>query len=175
MPIINEQLDPGPVISLWNPWAMLWALGEKKFETRHWELPARFIGQTVYIHAATRWTGSEKDYCKSPEFREAFLRHPEIVGDRTEDQTGVTYRKVDVGSSLIWLPFGCLLGSVKLTGCVRTQNLSWDQLGAKEAAFGNHEHGRFAWIGEDHQVLPRFIPLVGRQGFFKFKPEVVNG
>lgn len=163
------------VISLWQPWAMLWALSEKKFETRHWQLPARFIGQTVYIHAATRWTGEEKEYCKYQEFREAFLRHPGIVGDRTEDQTGVTYRKVDVGTSLIWLPFGCLIGTVKLTGCVRTEELTGREVSAKELAFGNYESGRFAWIGEEHRILPRFVPMVGRQGFFKFNPGVVNG
>lgn len=164
------------VISLWQPWAMLLALGEKKFETRHWQLPARFIGQTIYIHAATRWTAEEKEYCKILDFREAFRRHPEIVGYEVEDQIGVTYRKVYLGGdNFATLPFGCLVGTVKLTACVRTEDLTGREVSAKELAFGNYEPGRFAWIGEEHQVLPRFIPMVGRQGFFKYTPGVTNG
>lgn len=164
------------VISLWQPWAMLWALGEKKFETRHWSFPASMAGETVYIHAAQRWTASEKDYCKDPEFREALLRHPEVVGYDVEDQVGITYRKVHLGGdNFATLPFGCIIGEVDLVACVLTQELTGREVSAKELAFGNYEPGRFAWIGEGHQVLPRFIPLVGRQGFFKYKPEVVNG
>lgn len=40
-------------ISIWQPWAMLWALQIKKFETRTWAFPAGYSGP-VAVHAAKK-------------------------------------------------------------------------------------------------------------------------
>jgi hypothetical protein len=172
---MNETLFPDdqvqPVLSLWNPWAILFALGEKKFETRHWPLPKRFIGKTVLIHAAQRWTLSEKEYCKNSYFREALQRHPEVVGYDIEQQVGVAYRKVHLGygDNFVTLPFGCLIGAVRFLGSVKTENLTGRDVTAQEVAFGNYEPGRFAWIAEEHRVIKPFVACVGRQGFFNYR------
>lgn len=176
-----KEKAPKYCLSLWQPWAMLWALGEKQFETRHWDLPESMIGQEVFIHAAQRWTESERWLCSMPIFREAFLRHSEIVGENVDDQIGVTYRMVDVGQGqYIKFPFGCLVGRVRLVRSVSTNapqsffNLTANP--AKERAFGNYDPDRFAWIGEKHKVLPQFIPLIGNQRFFRapVQPEALE-
>lgn len=163
---------PKYCLSLWQPWAMLWALGEKMIETRHWELPPSMVGREIYIHAATRWTGQEKEICRSQIFREAFARHLDLLGCETQDQIGVTYRHVSLGDGYyIKLPFGCLIGTVQLVNSIPTTGpasyFSSVKHPAKERAFGNYEPGRFAWIGKNHKLLPSFVPVIGHQRFFK--------
>lgn len=47
------------VLSLWNPWAYLMALGKKQVETRHWTTSYRGL---VAIHATRSWTSYEYHY-----------------------------------------------------------------------------------------------------------------
>ena len=167
----KEKL-PKYCLSLWQPWATLWALGEKVIETRHWDLPPSMVGQTIYIHAAMRWTTEQKELCRFQMFREAFGRHPDKLRTTLQDQIGVTYREVQISEAeWIKLPFGCLIGSVRLVRSVTTDSpqsfFNVVPVPAKERAFGNYEPGRFAWIGENHKLLPSFIPVIGHQRFFK--------
>lgn len=47
------------LISLWEPWASLMAIGAKKIETRSWATSYR---GWLAIHAAKRWTAAERDF-----------------------------------------------------------------------------------------------------------------
>lgn len=164
------------VISLWQPWSMLWALGEKINETRHWQIPARYRNSTIYIHAAQKWNGELAEYCQMRYFKEAFLRHLDIVGEDVPDQIGVTYRMVRVApGQYIKLPFGAVIGKVDVVTGIPTdhhRNYLAVDIREKEVAFGDYSPGRYAWVGGGHQVLPSYIPLKGAQGFFTYTPEV---
>lgn len=60
-------------ISLWQPWASLMALGEKKIETRHWQI--RHTGP-IAIHAAKKLVRID-----DPHFYDALNRHGLLYGD----------------------------------------------------------------------------------------------
>ena len=157
-------------ISLWHPWAMLWALGEKICETRHWPFPYKLVGQTIYIHAAQKWNGELADLCTTPEFRSAFLRHLDVVGDHVAELPGVTYRRVKLGDIWIKLPMGAIIGQVRLLADLDAPeklNQFPETERRKESKFGDFSAGRHAWVGSEHRVLAP-IPYIGRQGFFFF-------
>lgn len=42
------------VITVWQPWASLIAIGAKPYEFRSWKPPASLIGRRIAIHAAAR-------------------------------------------------------------------------------------------------------------------------
>lgn len=163
------------VISLWQPWAMLWALGEKMYETRHWRFPRRFLYLPLGIHAAQKWNSELAEYCQMRPFKEAFERHLDIVGEDVPDQIGVTYHMVKISPDrYIKLPFGCLIGSVKVLGDLPTnhalKNVDASRR-AQEDSFGDYSDNRWAWIGSQHRVLESYIPMKDAQRFFTYTTE----
>lgn len=139
-------------ISLWQPWASLWALGLKQWETRHWKYPNWLQNETIYIHAATKWDSEVKFTLEIPEFVEALQTNKEriLLGSNTKTFNGIS------------LPIGALIGTVKLVRCTPTETAKPSDL---EEMFGNYDSGRFAWVGVEHKVITP-IPFIGRQGFF---------
>jgi hypothetical protein len=131
-------------ISLWQPWASLWACGRKQYETRHWATSYR---GPIAVHAA-------KKVCTdiSPELREIL-----------EDEFG--------GHWAVELPRGALIATAKLVRCLRTTDLM-GLLSDEEYAQGNFEPGRFGWGTENMLALPRPIPFIGRQGIFNVPDEL---
>src|SRR5690349_2810871 len=64
-------------LSLWEPWAFLMAVDEKRFETRSWATPYR---GTVAIHASKNL--DELELCLTDPFCDALKRHGiQKVGD----------------------------------------------------------------------------------------------
>lgn len=128
-------------ISLWEPWATAIAIGAKAIETRGW--PTSYRG-ALAIHAA-----------KTREMAEYFLLKPSVraafaaAGITTVDQ----------------LPFGCVVATCRLVGCVRTE-LMRDNLPPLELELGGYEDRRFAWKLEEVVRLPVPIPARGSQGFW---------
>ena len=168
--VASPPAQPANAISLWQPWAMLWALGEKVCETRHWAFPYKLVGQTIYIHAAQKWNGDLADLCAMPEFQAAFLRHLDVVGDDVAELSGVAYRRVKLDDIWIKLPMGAMVGKVRLLADLDApQKLSQfpETERRKESKFGDFSAGRHAWVGGEHQVIPA-VPCIGRQGFFFF-------
>lgn len=132
-------------ISLWQPWASAIAIGAKPDETRGWYTAYR---GPLAIHAA-----QTKD-CAS------FIFHPSVRG---------AFR--DAGIKAVKdLPFGSVLLTCRLAGCVPTEQRR-SQLGALALAFGDYTSGRFAWLLEDVVVLPEPVPARGAQGFWKWNEE----
>ncbi len=166
--VAPPSTQPANAISLWQPWAMLWALGEKVCETRHWAFPAKMVGQTIYIHAAQKWNGDLADLCATPEFRAAFLRHLDVLGDDVAEMHCVTYRRVKLGDIWIKLPVGAVIGRVQLFADLdaqQTLNRMPAAERSKEFMFGDFSAGRHAWVGRGHQIIPA-VACIGRQGFF---------
>lgn len=134
-------------ISLWNPWAMLLVLGEKKFETRSWRLPDALIGQRVAIHAAKHVDSETRALCKTDPFRLALK-----------------------GVGLDFLPLGTIVGSVVFGAPWNTNHPKFPAMladfSASERAFGDFSPGRWAWPASEPQKLASPVPYRGAQGFF---------
>jgi len=131
-------------ISLWQPWASLIALGEKKFETRSW--PTNYRG-LLAIHAARRWTKVQQNLLRTTPFTQA-------LGWYTDEGDP---------------PLGCIVAVAELTDCFLTEQVS---VNGNEYAFGDWAPGRFAWCLENVRRLPVPVPWKGRQGFFDVELEL---
>src|SRR5262249_62191033 len=86
-------------LTLYQPWASLVVLGEKKIETRSWS--TRHVGPLA-IHASATWPPGFHDICDSPAFRKA-LEHLGLLASR--------------------LPLGAVLGTADLIACLPTERL----------------------------------------------------
>jgi hypothetical protein len=127
---------------LWQPWALLVALGEKHFETRHWTI--KYRGPLV-IHAARRWTQAERAFFHEPFYAQALERH---------------------GYDADSIPLGCALCMVELKAIYRTEDMRHD-ITPQERAFGDYSDHRFAWFFSQVQMFAEPIPMKGEQGLFK--------
>jgi hypothetical protein len=136
------------VLSLLQPWASLVICGKKKLECRSWQTTYR---GTLLIHAsAKRPTRREKVMFEQSEF---FKDH---ITDMNE------------------LPYGSLIGSVKLIEIYRTEILihhpeilpgqQWQQ----EFAFDDFSPGRYAWQFIDPQPLSFCLPMKGTLGLWEY-------
>lgn len=137
-------------ISLWQPWASLVALGEKKWETRCRPFSHR---GPIAIHAA-----KNKDaailYGRCDPYKSALARHG--IVDWCE------------------LPLGVIVAVADLTEVVTTTE--WlrkycktptDRKADKEYCFGDYAPDRFAWHLENVRRLETPIPFRGGQFIFE--------
>lgn len=153
------------ILSLWQPWASLIAMGLKKFETRSWGTPYR---GKLAIHAAKRPVDSDGFLV----VRKAF----ELAGkDFQNDQDWVES-----------LQFGCIVAIANLTHCRQmisekttltefckqpesvqeTQIPIISLVGATELerTVGDWQPGRYAWKLGNICPIAEPIPFKGGQG-----------
>ena len=159
------QTELRSAISLWQPWATLWAAGVKRNETRHWPLPGRYHGQSILIHAARRWNEETADLCREEPFASELVK----LADTLRNTFGGERREVKIGAVWVAIPIGCLIGRVTVTGSLSTHSMQPPFL---ENCFGDYSSGRYAWLGADHAMLNRFIPFRGHQQFFTYDGEL---
>lgn len=150
------------VISLWQPWASLMALGYKGIETRGWSTSYR--GE-LGIHAAKkrdeggRWLWED------------------------EQEDGAIERHL---GSFDKLPFGQLVALVDLVDVVPTRWLleSHEDKASylrveffgdskPEERYGNYSPGRFAWITRNRRSV-RPVPVRGEQGLFTVDRSIIE-
>jgi hypothetical protein len=138
-------------ISLWQPWASALFIrlpdGSriKGIETRSWS--TNYTGKLV-IHAAKAFPKEAQEFALS-EFFMRRIPHPDD------------------------LPRGVLLGTVKLMGTRRTEDIR-HQIDALEKMYGNYESGRFAWFTTDPVLFPEPIPFKGKQLFFEVPDDLIH-
>lgn len=132
-------------LSLWQPWASLWACGRKRYETRHWATPYR---GALVVHAAKRICTDIDD----------------VLREICEDEFG--------GHWAVDLPRGALIAVCNLVACLPTDRLLLD---GDERHLGNFTTGRFAWDAQNMRELLRPIQFRGRQSLFDVPAEVVFG
>lgn len=133
-------------LTLWQPWASLVALGEKRIETRCWSTKYR---GPLAIHAAA----------KTP----AFLgesRHTERFITELADVLNV--RTSQVPEAVAKLPRAAVLCIVELRSIEETMRCR-EILCEREKIFGNYEDGRYAWEMEMAQKLETPIPAKGNR------------
>lgn len=138
------------VLSLWQPWATLIALGKKRVETRSWSTPYR--GE-VAIHAAKHWNRKLDGMCCTSPFID-------VLGYQYHD--GPLYRYDGV---LRLLPFGSIVATAQIVDVVPTSVMR-PTISVLEASFGDYSQGRYAWLLDNVRPLSDPFPLAGRQGLF---------
>lgn len=138
-------------LSLWQVWAELVRRGLKLNETRSWPMPEWLIDQPLAIHAAVRTFKLTKEY------PDAFC--VQLLND------AVLARPLVYGAVL------CVVHPQKSIPTVEVR----ESLTRREFLYGNYSETdidtgkrRFAWPFMDIRVLPKPIPLVGRQGIFNW-------
>ncbi len=124
-------------ISLWQPWASLIALGEKRYETRSWATHYRGL---LAIHAAKRWTPDQLTLSQETPFWDALDWHQLPLGAVIAVALLMDVHKTDLGPGLIHPKH--------------------------ELEFGDWTPGRWAWRMDDVLKLDQPIPAVGRQALF---------
>lgn len=137
-------------LTIYQPWASLIALGEKKIETRRWATSYR---GPLAIHAGkTNFT----QFGQAEPFRSAIEKH------------GLYYKQ---------LPTGAVIAICNLTDCLRIQitdikeekTLNPYTLSDKERAFGDFTSFRYAWLLDNIKMLPEPIPTKGKQGLWNWE------
>jgi activating signal cointegrator 1 len=134
-------------LSLWQPWASLVALGEKRIETREWSTKYR---GPLAIHATAklppRWLGTSRE-------SEAFTSELADVLNVRRDHVPAAMRK---------LPYGAVLCIVRLLDIQPTTSVR-EILSERERIFGNYEDGRYAWCFENVEKFDTPIPAKGNR------------
>ncbi|MGC4050965.1 MAG: ASCH domain-containing protein [Paludibaculum sp.] len=146
------------LISLWEPWATLMAVGAKRIETRSWGTSYR------------GWLAIQASKAGLPKHRLAtFLDQP-------------AFRLALSGERL---SPGCIVAVVRLLDCCPMQDFSYlSQTGVfsvypeldtqQEREFGDFSKGRWAWVTEDLVRLPKPIPFRAKQGLVDLPFETVT-
>jgi activating signal cointegrator 1 len=134
-------------LSLWQPWASLVALGEKRIETREWTTSYR--GELA-IHATAKmppyWLGKSRD--------------SEVFRNELADVFNVR-REYDVFAAKK-LPLGAVLCIVRLESIEPTHEVR-EILCERERIFGNYDDGRYAWHLELIERFDTPIPAKGNR------------
>ncbi len=133
------------IISLYQPWASLVAIGAKKYETRSWYTPYR---GPLLIHTA-----------KTKESMWLLSHEP--------------FRSALAPNGVFLIPFGQIICLVDLIKCVPTENVI-GMISEREKAFGDYAAGRYAWKLENLRVLRFPLPYVGQRKLWDANPDLVK-
>jgi hypothetical protein len=130
------------VLSLLQPWATLVVIGAKTIETRSWSTRHR---GPLLIHASLGKAG--EIFASDPLFKKYILEFDK-------------------------LPFGKIIGSVRLEKILRTQDFdlndsAMNALTFEEKAFGDYTSGRYGWLLSDPVEFKNPIPARGMPGLWK--------
>jgi hypothetical protein len=136
-------------LSLWQPWASLWALGIKKNETRSWATNYRGL---VAIHVAKKPIKDTLD--QLPKETRSYIRR--LIGSKSGEYFTHEY-----------LPLGCILGYGELVDCHLMTPEFIAQQTPQELLLGDWQPGRFAWEVENVKLLAEPMPYKGMQGLWR--------
>jgi len=166
------------LISLWEPWATLMALGAKKIETRSWATSYR---GWLAIQASKGGLNMAdlRSQCFERQFYEALQEFTPFAQQISND---VRHKK--------WIkevfPHGQIVAVVKLVDCCPTVDMipnpafpcvfkKYPALDtSEERTFGNYERGRWGWVTGNLFRLPEPIPFSAKQGIYDVPEEVVQ-
>lgn len=134
-------------ISLWQPWATLWASGHKRIETRPWGLRNKLPVQLA-VHAARHWDQHQAALCLTEPYRSVLQSIGYAPGD--------------------YMPTGFVVGVVTVTRVF--QFTGAETLSHQEEQFGDFSPGRFGWEAGDARLLAEPVMLCGLQGIWNWSP-----
>lgn len=183
-----QNIDIMRGISLWQPYATLWAYREKIFETRSWA--TNYRGQ-IAIHASKKYPSLVYDMLvAADDLRTLFAMYKAI------EKLG--YDPHDDAS----LPLGAVIATAELVGChkmvlhggrgISSKDAPWLEKDDsdnprnlsgvrfyyptdKELLFGDWTPGRYAWEIANVKLLSEPLPMKGMQGLWTVpNPEEVR-
>jgi activating signal cointegrator 1 len=137
------------VLSMIQPWASLFLLGESLFETRTWKTNYR---GPLAIHT-------------SQKVDNAVLNHKAIQ-----------FLLSKHGYSKEAIPTGVIIGIVELINCIKVieDHQTWAVLEDGRMVSGNayilgdYKLGNYAWEVRDRKLLDTFIPAKGQLGLWEY-------
>lgn len=153
------------IITLWEPWSTLLALGEKKIETRGWSTNYR---GPVAIHSAKGGMSQSELIC-------TYLDEP-FCSCLMKDEGFAAWAekwKTSIPNPRHALPVGHIIAVGDLVGCLPTESIGcmsgvfedYPKLRTvQEKAFGNYEPGRFGLVFVSVKRLREPVPFKSRQG-----------
>lgn len=170
------------VLTLWQPWASLIALGLKQYETRSWDVNYR---GKLAIHAAKRPFVSSyglpvKDYAAWTTWIDSLeLAHEMgVINDQSklpfshQLPLGSIVAIVDLTSTLQMMDIKKIGGMVHLHPHL---NIAINSVSHLERTVGDWREDRYAWKLENVIALPEPIPYKGGQGLRKLQdPEIIQ-
>ena len=131
-------------LTLWQPWASLFVLGEKRFETRSWQTDHQ---GWLAVHAAST------------------SEHLHVVLSSAPMQAALNDHGFDVDT----IPLGAVLGIVWIEGCYPVAD--WRRkVSLTERAFGDWSPGRFVWQATGFVAFADPIPARGAQRLWDWQP-----
>lgn len=154
--VLNPEVDLVG-ISLWQPWASLFACGVKRCETRGRPMPNHYRGEILAVHAA-----------------EKMPSYDGIINTRLDricrDRFGSCWYTE--------LPRGAILGTVRMVASYGVEH--WDEfiraygdrISDDERVMGDYSKGRYLWHAGHARPLARSFKFAGKQGFFKVPDRV---
>jgi len=138
-------------LTLWEPWASLVAVEEKKVETRIWATKYR---GPLAIHAAKKsppeWLGASRN------------------GDYFQERLALIEKKYGWENGWWKQTAGNVLCIVNLVAVECTELVRVD-LGEQEILFGNYDHGRYALFFEMIERFETPIPAKGNRLLWEWK------
>ena len=160
----GERSDVIPAITLWQPWATLWAAGLKKIETRSWSTPVR---GRVLIHAAAKWDALTREACANEFISPALAQLGYLQPVRREERRADDFM-ADGGILRRWvkpMPLGAIVGCAEIVRVAGTTAL-FANIVRRELAFGDYSPGRFGWVSQNQLIFDRPIRASGAQKFW---------
>jgi hypothetical protein len=160
------------LLSLWEPWATLMAIGAKRIETRSWDTNYR---GWIAIHASKG--GLNQSDLERQCFEEGFYQALMEFGPfKQQVECSVRYK----GWIKQVFPHGCIVAVMRLQTCWPTglvERALSDSLGkeamVREQHFGDYSPGRWAWITTDCFRLPFPIPFRATQRLMNLPPDTL--
>jgi activating signal cointegrator 1 len=161
------------VLSLWQPWATLVAIGAKRFETRSWAPTYR---GRIAIHASKKWNRELLDLVNTDPFRATLIEAKAARFKAAPPRTWIysVDHKYQDG-----LPFGAIVATADLVEAYPTADVRYyHEIEAHQTPldphFGDYSRDRFAWKLDNLIALRTPVPCVGHQGLFFPKPDELD-
>lgn len=143
------------VLSMIQPWASLFVLGETKYETRTWKTNYR---GPLAIHTSKK---VDRDSCSHPNILELLAKH---------------------GYTASNLPTGVIIGTCILKNCIKVaeNHNTWALLEdgrlveGNDFFLGDYRVGGYVWEVENMKLLEEFLPAKGQLGIWKYNEDSQN-
>ncbi|WP_066054151.1 ASCH domain-containing protein [Robertmurraya korlensis] len=137
------------VLSMIQPWASLFVLGETQYETRTWKTKYR---GPLAIHTSKK---VDRASCSHPKVQELLVKHAYTASN---------------------LPTGVIIGVCMLKNCIKVveNHNTWAVLEngrlveGNDLFLGDYRVGGYVWEVENMKLLDEFIPAKGQLGLWEY-------
>lgn len=150
-----------PALSLWQPWASIVALGEKRIETCHFDVMKKpgFRPGPIAIHAAQKWSSDLAYMCMDTSFFYPVLKRNWFP---VPDEPKIFLNWQEMDRLKRFMPLGKILCVVDAIECLPFEKLG--EIHPQEEAFGNYGPGRHGLVfGKILETFDPPIPWKGHQ------------